>query len=298
MESIGNKIKQLRLSKNMSQFELAENLGISYSMVGMIEQGRRKPSDEVKIKLCKIFNVSMDYLMNLTTLSNPKQYLEDFLLNCNLTETDYDKIINNIIETQTFNMSFLNTSPKNNFEKAYSKIFNVYMDYLKNNSLETETSISNEKIDDKFIELLKSLDKEKIIANSKSAVVLVYGTIPAGVPIECIEDIIGTEEISSDMLKGNKEYFGLKVRGDSMYPKYENGDILIILKQDDCENGEDCVVMVNGNEGTFKRVFKTEQGIILQPLNSAYSPMVYTNEQIKTLPITILGKVVEIRRKI
>ena len=133
--------------------------------------------------------------------------------------------------------------------------------------------------------------------NNTSSIVQIYGTIPAGVPMECIEDIIDTEEISEDMLKGGKQYFGLKVKGDSMFPEYLNGDTLIIEKVDDCENGDDCIVMVNGNDGTFKRVFKNENGIILQPLNPAYAPLVYTNEQITSLPVKVIGTVVEIRRK-
>ena len=134
-------------------------------------------------------------------------------------------------------------------------------------------------------------------STSKSAVVFIYGTIPAGIPMECIEDIIDTEEISADMLKGGKEYFGLKIKGNSMSPEYLDGDTLILEKVENCENGQDCVVMVNGNDGTFKRVFKNENGIILQPLNSEYQPMVYSNEQIEKLPVKIIGKVVELRRK-
>lgn len=88
----------------------------------------------------------------------------------------------------------------------------------------------------------KELSQEN---NSNSAIVFVYGTIPAGIPMACIEDIIGTEEITANMLKGGKQYFGLKVKGDSMYPEYLDGDILILQKQDDCESGNDCVVMVN-----------------------------------------------------
>lgn len=131
----------------------------------------------------------------------------------------------------------------------------------------------------------------------QSAVVFVYGTIPAGIPIECIEDILDTEEISSDMLKGGKQYFGLRVKGNSMFPEYLDGDTLIIEKVEDCENGQDCIVMVNGSDGTFKRVFKNENGIILQPLNPTFSPMVYSNEDIEKLPIRIIGRVVELRRK-
>lgn len=158
-------------------------------------------------------------------------------------------------------------------------------------------------------ELLKMLDDDQgFLINadkdiyekyfsSNSAVVFVYGTIPAGIPMECIEDIIDTEEISADMLKGGKQYFGLKIKGNSMEPDYLDGDVIIFQKQDDCENGDDCVVMVNGNDGTFKRVFKNENGIILQPLNPTYSPMVYSNEEIEKLPVRILGVVEEIRRK-
>lgn len=132
---------------------------------------------------------------------------------------------------------------------------------------------------------------------SSSAVVFVYGTIPAGIPMECIEDIIDTEEISADMLKGDKQYFGLKIKGNSMYPDYLDGDTIILEKTDDCESGDECCVMVNGSDGTFKKVIKNENGIILQPLNSEYQPMFYTNEQIKSLPVRIIGKVVELRRK-
>lgn len=133
--------------------------------------------------------------------------------------------------------------------------------------------------------------------STSSAIVFVYGTIPAGIPMECIEDIIDTEEISADMLRGNKEFFGLKIKGDSMEPEYLDGDTIILEKVDDCESGDDCVVMVNGNDGTFKRIFKNENGIILQPLNNKYQPMVYSNEQIENLPVRILGVVEEIRRK-
>ena len=160
-------------------------------------------------------------------------------------------------------------------------------------------------------EILKALDEQQeFVVNqdlssahkdnnttSNSAIVFIYGSIPAGIPMECIEDIIDTEEIDADMLKGGKQFFGLKVKGDSMEPEYLDGDTLILEKADDCESGDDCVVMVNGNDGTFKRVFKNENGIILQPLNPTYSPMVYSNEQIENLPVKIIGIVEEIRRK-
>ncbi len=145
-----------------------------------------------------------------------------------------------------------------------------------------------------YIDLFK---RANILANVNKTTINVYGTIPAGIPIEMIEDIIDTEEITEDMLRGDKEYFGLKIKGDSMYPEYLNGDIIILEKVADAESGSDCVVMVNGNEGTFKRIYKTESGLILQPLNSSYEPLNFTKEDLERLPVKIIGKVVELRRK-
>lgn len=73
----------------------------------------------------------------------------------------------------------------------------------------------------------------------------VLGRIPAGIPVEMVQDIIDYEDISEDMLRGGKEYFALKVSGESMYPEYLNGDVLIVLKQNDCESGQDAIVAVN-----------------------------------------------------
>lgn len=162
-------------------------------------------------------------------------------------------------------------------------------------------------------ELLSQLsDEQEIITNDtidvnitglnkktrKTITVPIYGTIPAGIPIDCIQELIDTEEIDADSITSDKQYFGLKIKGDSMTPDYQDGDVIILESVNDCESGDDCVVMVNGNDGTFKRVFKNENGIILQPLNPAYQPLIYSNKQIKSLPVRILGVVKELRRKL
>lgn len=125
----------------------------------------------------------------------------------------------------------------------------------------------------------------------------VLGSIPAGVPIEAIEDIVDWEDIPMDWLSGGKEYFGLKVKGDSMYPKYLEGDSIIVRKQGDCESGQDCVVYVNGYDATLKKVVKKQDCIILQPLNPVYDPKIYDYNDGEN-PIKIAGVVVEIRRKV
>ena len=125
----------------------------------------------------------------------------------------------------------------------------------------------------------------------------VYGVIPAGVPIEAIQDILDYEEIPRKLAQSG-DYFGLKVQGSSMYPKIENGDIVIIKQQSVFNNGDICAVMVNGFDATLKRVKKEKDGIELIPINPEYETKKYSVEQCQTLPIKILGKVVEIRRKL
>ena len=126
----------------------------------------------------------------------------------------------------------------------------------------------------------------------------IFNKIPAGIPIELIEDVIDYEELDDSYFTGDKEYFAVRIDGNSMEPKYLNGDVLIVLKQNDCESGQDCIVMVNGNDGTFKRVIKNKDGIILQPLNPDYEMKFYTNRDVEELPIRILGVVKEIRRSV
>ena len=126
----------------------------------------------------------------------------------------------------------------------------------------------------------------------------ILGTIPAGVPLEAIEDIVDWEEIPASMARGGKEFFGLKVTGDSMSPRYENGDVLILRKQDCCESGQDCAVMVGRDDATFKRVRFGPSGVTLHPLNPNYETYHYTNQEVVDLPVRILGVVVEMRRKI
>lgn len=126
----------------------------------------------------------------------------------------------------------------------------------------------------------------------------VYGTIPAGVPIEMIADtyIEDEEEIPADWLKGGNRYFCLKVKGESMMPKFEDGDTLILKQQDDCNSGDYCAISINCTECTFKKVIKHDNGITLQPLNPSFEPMFFSNREISEKPITILGVVKEIRR--
>lgn len=125
----------------------------------------------------------------------------------------------------------------------------------------------------------------------------VLGSVPAGVPLEAIEDIIDWEDIPQEWTSGGREYFALRVKNDSMYPKYLDGDTIIVRKESDCESGQDCVVYVNGYDATLKKVLKRVDHIMLQPLNPKYEPRFYEYNDAHN-KVTIAGIVVEIRRKV
>lgn len=139
---------------------------------------------------------------------------------------------------------------------------------------------------------------EPVDINKNLVRIPIYGKIPAGTPIEMIDESYVDDYIEMDakLLRGSTVYFGLKVKGNSMFPEFRNGDIVIFRQQSHCENGDFCAVSINHTECTFKKVLKKESGITLMPLNPDYDPMFFTKKEVLTLPITILGVVKEVRR--
>lgn len=124
----------------------------------------------------------------------------------------------------------------------------------------------------------------------------VLGTVAAGIPISAIEDILDYEEVPQSW-ENQGEFFGLRIKGDSMEPRMESGDVVIVKQQSDANSGDTVIVLVNGDDATCKKLQKTDNGIMLVSTNPKYPPMFYTNEEIATKPVVILGKVVELRQK-
>lgn len=114
----------------------------------------------------------------------------------------------------------------------------------------------------------------------------VLGDVAAGVPILAQQDIIGYEDIPADMAKTG-EYFGLKIKGDSMEPKIHDNDIVIVKSMSDAENNDIVIAMIN-NEATCKRLHKYSNSVVLTAINSDYNPIEVTPDE----NIQILGKVV------
>lgn len=146
-----------------------------------------------------------------------------------------------------------------------------------------------------------SFDNASVVdINSNIVKIPVYGTIKAGIPIESQSDIIDYVDIPRDWTKGGKEFYGLKISGDFMFPKYQENDIVIFEHNEDLSkfNGKDCAIMINGTESTFKKLLINDQGIVLQPYNVGYDIMMFSNEEVEKLPIKVVGIARERRTKI
>lgn len=124
----------------------------------------------------------------------------------------------------------------------------------------------------------------------------VLGSVTAGIPIDAIENIEGYEEIDINLAKtGN--FFALRISGDSMQPQICKNDIVIVKQQPIVENGDIAIVLVNGNDATCKKIKKLDDSLMLISNNPKYEPMIYSANEVQELPVQILGKVIESRRK-
>ena len=204
---IGNKIREIRDKKNLTQEDIADFLNTTPQTISRYENGDRKTNQDILFKLAEYFKVSIN----------------DFF-------------------------------PPLSFDNG----------------------------------TLVDVDCETIQ-------IPVLGTIKAGIAIEAQEDILEYVDIPKDWVKGGKTFYGLKISGDSMFPKYNESDIVIFEHTEDyiLAQNKDCAVMVNGFDATFKNVTITEMGITLVPLNlnnsDNYQPTFYSKEQIANLPVKIVG---------
>lgn len=159
--------------------------------------------------------------------------------------------------------------------EMFCNFFNVDIEYMLGKSYKTTKNIDTQ---------------------PKGYKIPVLGEVAAGVPIEAVEDIIDYEEIPIEW-KSKGDFFALQIKGDSMQPKMDSGDVVIVRKQSDADSGDTVIVVVNGDSATCKKIKKQSNGLMLIPTNPNYETIFYSKEDIESLPVTIIGKVVELRAK-
>lgn len=146
------------------------------------------------------------------------------------------------------------------------------------------------------IEKSDLVEEHNLINRPKGVRIPVLGEVVAGVPIDAVEEYLDWEEITPELAETG-EFFALKIKGDSMEPRIVAGDVVIVKMQPTAETGDVVIAMVNGDDACCKRFIKHDEGITLQSFNPSYTPMFFTKKEIESLPVTIVGKVIENRQK-
>lgn len=122
----------------------------------------------------------------------------------------------------------------------------------------------------------------------------ILGTIPAGYPVLAFDDILGYADIP---YSDEENYFFLRVKGNSMEPLINSGDTVLIRKQNFAESGQVVAARVNGDEATLKRYKSQGEAVLLIPENQEYNPYVVSRKDFEAGYASIIGVVVELRRK-
>ncbi len=119
-----------------------------------------------------------------------------------------------------------------------------------------------------------------------------YGKIAAGTPIEALRDNSAFAEVPPSLL-GQGEHYALEVDGDSMIDAgIHDGDVVIIKRTDQAENGAIVVALVDGGEVTLKRLRRKGNTIALEPANAAHETRIYGADRVQ-----VQGRLVGLIRK-
>ena len=138
--------------------------------------------------------------------------------------------------------------------------------------------------------------EDENITSTSALKIPVLGNVAAGIPISAVEDILDYEEVPMSW-QSQGEFFALRIKGDSMENDINDGDTVIVKQQSDANSGDTVIALVNGDDATCKRLQKLDNGIMLVSNNSKYPPMYFSQEEIVSKPVVIIGKVIELRRK-
>lgn len=174
-------------------------------------------------------------------------------------------------------------APRSDTVQKIADYFDVSTDYLLGNSVTKTNTVA------KWL-------AENSIPVSGLVKLPVYGVVRAGVGGLAEQDIIGYESVDIQVVASGEEYFWLKVSGDSMSPRIEDGDFVLVKRQSMVDSGQIAVVTIDGEEGVLKKVELEPDSITLVSFNPYYPPRKFEKEDMNR--VEIMGLAVETKRKL
>lgn len=279
-----DRIKALAKTKGFKLGYLCELVGEDQNYLNKVKLGLRRMDDNRVFFLAEKLNTTYEYLTGQTDDPNPVRR----------RKFDYERY-----EERRKSRGILTNYVERMIDIPYDSMADV---------ASGARTLSKEQLhklaillDTSYDYLTGFTDDPGIPLDDRTGVkIKLFGEVAAGIPIKQIDnfdpdDDSSWEEINRSTAK-NGTYFALRIKGDSMATRIQNGDRVIVRYQETVESGQTAVVAINGDTATCKKVIWDEQGgMILMSNNPAYPPRYFTAEQIQKLPVRILGRVVEIR---
>ena len=180
-------------------------------------------------------------------------------------------------------------SPSIETLKSLARAMNMDLDFLlKQLNSNQEIYLSEE-------EYKKQFDKTDELGNPVVSIPIL-GTVKAGYDYLAQENWVGTIDID-EKLANSGDFFALSVKGNSMWPVLIEDDIVIVKKQTDFETGDIVVAIINGDEATINKGKKSSNGILLQPFNTNYEPLIFSYDEMESIPVIIVGIVKQLKRE-
>lgn len=191
--------------------------------------------------------------------------------------------------------SYINTlekiyNPKNN--RPYSITMGVAIEISKAMEITVEELLYM--LDNNHEDTFSSTKIKKI--DSSSLTIPILKTIKSDYNYMSEDNWDGTINISSTSIKSFKNYFGYTIKDDSMSPILIKDDIVIIQKQDTYKTGDIVLTIISNDECIIRKVIKNSNTILLQSFNSNYEPLMYTYDEIDSIPVIIVGIVKQLKR--
>lgn len=301
MTILGNRIKSQREYLGLTREELAKKIGVSYSAIAMYERGEREPNSTIIIKMCEVFNCSMDYLMGLSLYKYPQKALQKRLRRLRVNEEELKFLKDLFVDKAPIDISnyIQNLSDKRKIEIIDS----VLQIALEVDIIDTEQNNSelNEKIKnniDNIKGLINNIDITKIIPVTSSDFEHSYISVISHISQDCHQRIgfheKGCIQINPTFFNVSypEDLFLLHVQDDSINIKVKKDDYAIITRQNYAENGDIIVFITNKyNNAILRKYIKVNNSLIAlesQSDNQSYETLYIGNDT----EIRILGKLI------
>lgn len=197
-----------------------------------------------------------------------------------------------------------------NLTKKQKQVFDFINTYISENGISPTIEEIRKKLNLKAVstihEHLNSLKQKGYISKSENLArslspkkeikaileIPILGRIAAGYPIEAIEEAEDAVSIIDPKIRTAQGHYALRVVGDSMIGDgIYDGDIVIIKKQSTAENGQTVVAIIDENEATLKRLYRTGKGFNLEPRNPQMPTLFRTNVEIRGVVIQVISNI-------